>query len=60
VIVVTLIPWLLVLAGAIWAFRYARRRWGWFPSSSGYRADSGAESAPPVARRRKPATITEA
>jgi hypothetical protein len=60
VIVVTLIPWLLVLLAAACAFRYARRRWGWFPSGSGYRADSAAEpQAGPVARR-KPATTTGA
>jgi len=36
VIAVTLVPWLLVLLAGIWAFRFGRRRWGWFPSASGY------------------------
>jgi hypothetical protein len=61
VIVVTLIPWLLVLGAAVWAFRRARHRLGWFQSSAGYsRADSDAEPAPSPARRRKPATSDEA
>jgi len=60
VIVVSLVPWLLVLLGAVWAFRYARRRWGWFPSGAGYRADSTVEPAPPPPARRKPATTTGA
>jgi len=36
VIAVTLVPWLLVLLAGIWAFRFGRRRWGWFRSTSGY------------------------
>jgi len=36
VIAVTLVPWLLVLLAGVWAFRFARRRWGWFRSTSGY------------------------
>ena len=60
VIAVSLVPWLLVLIAAVWAFRYARRRWGWFPSGAGYRADSTAEPAPPPPARRKPATTTGA
>jgi len=60
VIAVSLVPWLLVLIAAVWAFRYARRRWGWFPSGAGYRADSTADPAPPPPARRKPATTTGA
>ena len=35
VILITLIPWLAIAGLAIWAFRFARKRWGWFRSSRG-------------------------
>ena len=45
VILITLIPWLLIAAVAIWAFRRARKRFGW--SSIGYAVDktSGSDAA---------------
>jgi hypothetical protein len=57
VILITLVPWVLVLLAAVWAFRFARRRWGWFAPSPRYRADDDLE--PASARRRKPATTRE-
>jgi hypothetical protein len=52
VILITLIPWLLVVGLGIWAYRRARRRFGWL--GSGYRTeqDSVAEE-PPATRPRK-------
>ena len=58
VIVLTLLPWLLAAALAVWAFRRARRRWGWFPA--GYRAADLPLESPPPARRRKAAAADEA
>lgn len=52
VIIITVIPWLLVLLAGVWAYRFARRRWGWF--QSGYRApDLPLETPPPPAQRGK-------
>ena len=30
VILITLVPWILVLLAVVWAFRFTRRQWGWF------------------------------
>ena len=35
VILITLIPWLAIAGLAIWAFRFARKRWDWFRSGRG-------------------------
>lgn len=58
ILVGSLLPWLLVAALAIWGFRRARRRWGWFPS--GYRTADLPLESPPPARRRKAAAADEA
>jgi hypothetical protein len=49
VILITLVPWILVLLLAIWAFRFTRRRWGWFQAPAGYRSDDRSGSATPPA-----------
>ena len=57
VILLTLLPWLLVLALGVWLFRRGRRRWGWFPS--GYRPHDLPLESPPPGRRRKAAAADE-
>ena len=59
VILISLIPWLLAGAAAVWLFRSARRRWGWFQSTAGYRSEGDAPSPPP-SRKRKAAAPDEA
>lgn len=59
VILISLIPWLLAGAAAVWLFRSARRRWGWFQSTAGYRSERDAPSPPP-SRKRKAAAPDEA
>ena len=49
VILVTLIPWLLIAAIAIWAYRRARRRFGW--PAAGYLPDGDKPASPAPARR---------
>jgi hypothetical protein len=52
VILITLVPWIVILILAIWAFRFTRRRWGWFQASAGYRSDDGNPAARPTRRRK--------
>jgi hypothetical protein len=59
VILISIIPWLLAGAAAVWLFRIVRRRWGWFRSTAGYRSE-GDVPAPPAARRKKAAAPDEA
>jgi len=59
VILISIIPWLLAGAAAVWLFRIVRRRWGWFRPTAGYRSE-GDVPAPPAARRKKAAAPDEA
>ena len=56
--VATLLPWVLLGALAVWAWRQGRRRWGW--GAPGYRPSDLPLETPPTTRRRKPATPGEA
>ncbi|MFL6746598.1 MAG: hypothetical protein ACJ8FF_09390 [Sphingomicrobium sp.] len=58
ILVGTLLPWVLIAGLAVWGFRRARRRWGWFPA--GYRSADLPLETPPPARRRKAAAADEA
>jgi hypothetical protein len=54
VLIITVIPWLLLFLAGLWAYRFARRRWGWFASATSYRREA-AEARRPTARRRRSA-----
>jgi hypothetical protein len=58
VILITLIPWLLLVGLGVWAFRRMGGRLGSF--ASGYRseAQSGGDETPAVPRRRRSSTDT--
>lgn len=58
VILLTLLPWLLVAALAVWAFRRVRGRWSW--PASGYRPADLPLETPPPSRRRKSGAADEA
>ena len=51
VLLITLIPWLLLGAVGVWAYRVARRRFGW--RTGGYRVDGETAPEPSPARRRR-------
>ena len=56
VAIATLLPWLLVIAGLVWAYRRFRPRWSF--GESGYRApeaEAAQTSTPARARSKKPA-----
>ena len=58
VILISIIPWLLAGAAAVWLFRTVRRRWGWFRPTAGHRSED--EGSTPAARRKKAAAPDEA